>query len=90
MAYYKKRLSNFIKLVRPRDGDIVLVKRWKGITKEDEEYILDMFKRRLHSGDEGIICIFVDSLSDVRLLDRRVMYNLLGIREVDVRSDDNS
>jgi hypothetical protein len=73
-------MRDLVKRMRPENGDIILVRRWDGMTEDDEVYIIDMLKRRLNPSLDGVVCIFVDSLGDVRLLDEETMANMGWVR----------
>ena len=79
--YREDRIGNILKRMRPENGDIILVKRWPNMTDDDQKRIIEVIKNRLNPSLEGVVCIFVDSLGDVRLLDEKVMGNLGWFRK---------
>lgn len=75
-SYHEKRMRDLVKRMRPENGDIILVRRWDGMTDDDQTKILKILERRLNPKLSGVVCIFVDSLGDVRLLSDEAMRKL--------------
>lgn len=66
------RVFKEIKQLTPQDGDIILVRKWEGFEPGDRERLGKLLQKNL-SRLSNVTLIFVESLSDVRLLNEKQM-----------------
>ncbi len=71
----KARAFREVKRIKVEDGDIILVRKWKGMTKEDKKSITKTLQARLKHSSYGVTLLFVDSLGDLRTMNERQMLN---------------
>jgi hypothetical protein len=64
--------------LRPRDGDVLIIKKWPGFTREDHELIIEALNQNIKA---NIITLFANSLSDVKLLSERQL-NAVGLQRI--------
>ena len=71
----KKRALKEVKNIKVENGDVIVVRKWKGMTKDDQEHITETLQSRLRHSSYGVTLLFVDSLSDVRTMNEKQMLN---------------
>lgn len=68
----RKQVERHVKQLRIKDGDVIMVRKWLGFTDKDQAKITAALTNRLDKLD-GVVLVFVDSLSDIRTLNEKQM-----------------
>lgn len=61
--------------LRPREGDILVIKKWKGYSSEDHAAIMKVLEDNIKP---ALTVFFVNSLSDIKLISERQL-NAIGL-----------
>ncbi len=69
----KARAFKEVKRLKIENGDVIVIRKWAGMTKEDKENISKTLQDRLRHSSYGVTLLFVDSISDVRTMNEKQM-----------------
>ena len=67
------------KVLRLMDGDVIVVKRYPDTTEDDMKRITDVLQNALQT-QGAVYCIFVNRMSDIKVLTEQQMKNYGWIR----------
>jgi hypothetical protein len=71
----RARAFKEIRRIQVENGDVIVVRKWQGMTQDDKENITKTLQDRLRHSSYGVTLLFVDSLSDVRTMNEKQMLN---------------
>ena len=71
----KARTLKEVKRLKIENGDVIVIRKWVGMTTEDKESISKTLQDRLRHSSYGVTLLFVDSISDVRTMNEQQMRN---------------
>lgn len=85
MKGWIKGLKPFdFKGLHPRNGDILVIKKWPGFSNTDHKLIIKALNENVEA---NIIILFVPSLSGVKLLSERQL-NAVGLQRIENSGSD--
>lgn len=75
-----EKAEETIRVMRVKNGDIIVVRKWPGFTDGDREKLSSALSRRLKNLT-GVTLLFVGSFSDIRILNTEQMEKIGWVRK---------